>query len=185
MLGFRKKEQAAAVSVQTRPEESFRLGRAAPPGPGERALYRALREKVPIIDASINKLRRLLGSFVVECPDEAAQRGLRRFLEDVPVGAAGQGIDSFLGVYFEELLTYGNAVGEMVVSGGQVAALYNASLESVELEQAGPLEVKVSVWDGAQRRPCPYPELLLVSALNPEAGSARGTSLLRGLPFVS
>ena len=43
MLGFRKKEQAAAVSVQTRPEESFRLGRAAPPGPGERALYRALR----------------------------------------------------------------------------------------------------------------------------------------------
>ena len=25
MLGFRKKEQAAAVSVQTRPEESFRL----------------------------------------------------------------------------------------------------------------------------------------------------------------
>ena len=37
----------------------------------------------------------------------------------------------------------------------------------------------------AQRRPCPYPELLLVSALNPEAGSARGTSLLRGLPFVS
>ena len=185
MLGFRKKEQAAAVSVQTRPEESFRLGRAAPPGPGERALYRALREKVPIIDASINTLRRLLGSFVVECPDEAAQRGLRRFLEDVPVGAAGQGIDSFLGVYFEELLTYGNAVGEMVVSGGQVAALYNASLESVELEQAGPLEVKVSVWDGAQRRPCPYPELLLVSALNPEAGSARGTSLLRGLPFVS
>ena len=73
----------------------------------------------------------------------------------------------------------------MVLGGGQVAALYNASLESVELEQAGPLEVKVSVWDGAQRRPCPYPELLLVSALNPEAGSARGTSLLRGLPFVS
>ena len=64
--------------------------------------------------------------------------GCGGFLEDVPVGAAGQGIDSFLGVYFEELLTYGNAVGEMVVSGGQVAALYNASLESVELEQAGP-----------------------------------------------
>ena len=155
MLGFRKKEQAAAVSVQTRPEESFRLGRAAPPGPrgegpipgpaGEGAHHRRLHQQ----------LRRLLGSFVVECPDEAAQRGLRRFLEDVPVGAAGQGIDSFLGVYFEELLTYGNAVGEMVVSGGQVAALYNASLESVELEQAGPLEVKVSVWDGPSAGPAP------------------------------
>ena len=131
MLGFRKKEQRVAASVQTRPEESFRLGRGAPPGPGERALYRALRENVPIIDASIYKLRRLLGSFQVECPDKAAQEALERFLADVPVNAAGQGIDAFLGTYFEDLLTYGNAVGEMVVSGGQVSALYNASLECV------------------------------------------------------
>ena len=185
MLGFRKKEQRVAASVQTRPEESFRLGRGMPPGPGERALYRALRENVPIIDASIYKLRRLLGSFQVECPDKAAQEALERFLADVPVNAAGQGIDTFLGTYFEDLLTYGNAVGEMVVSGGQMAALYNASLECVELEQAGPLEAKVSVWDGSRRRGCPYPQLLLISALNPEAGSVRGTSLLRGLPFVS
>ena len=185
MLGFRKKEQRVAASVQTRPEESFRLGRGAPPGPGERALYRALRENVPIIDASIYKLRRLLGSFQVECPDKAAQEALERFLADVPVNAAGQGIDAFLGTYFEDLLTYGNAVGEMVVSGGQVSALYNASLECVELEQAGPLEAKISVWDGSRRRGCPYPQLLLISALNPEAGSVRGTSLLRGLPFVS
>ena len=128
MLGFRKKEQRVAASVQTRPEESFRLGRGMPPGPGERALYRALRENVPIIDASIYKLRRLLGSFQVECPDKAAQEALERFLADVPVNAAGQGIDAFLGTYFEDLLTYGNAVGEMVVSGGQMAALYNLSL---------------------------------------------------------
>ena len=185
LLGFRKKEQRVAASVQTRPEESFRLGRGMPPGPGERALYRALRENVPIIDASIYKLRRLLGSFQVECPDKAAQEALECFLADVPVNAAGQGIDAFLGTYFEDLLTYGNAVGEMVVSGGQVAALYNASLECVGLEQAGPLEAKVSVWDGSRRRGCPYPQLLLISALNPEAGSVRGTSLLRGLPFVS
>lgn len=185
MLGFRKKDQTAALSVQTRPEEAFRLGRDVSPGPGERALYRALRESVPIIDASINKLRRLLGSFQVECSDPQAQEGLRHFLEDVQVNAAEQGIDAFLGVYFEELLTYGNAVGEMVLGAGQVSALYNASLDSVELEQAGPLEVKASVWEGTKKRSCPYPQLLLISALNPEAGSVRGTSLLRGLPFVS
>ena len=185
MLGFRKKEQTAALCVQTRPEESFHLERSRSPGPGERALYRALRECVPIIDASINKLRRLLGSFQVECPDPQAQEGLRRFLENVQVNATERGIDAFLGVYFEQLLTYGNAVGEMVLGSGQVAALYNASLDSVELEQAGPLEVRVSVWDGSKRRRCPYSQLLLVSALNPEAGSVRGTSLLRGLPFVS
>ena len=91
MLGFRKKEQRVAASVQTRPEESFRLGRGAPPGPGERALYRALRENVPIIDASIYKLRRLLGSFQVECPDKAAQEALERFLADVPVNGGRAG----------------------------------------------------------------------------------------------
>ena len=184
MLKFWKRGQAA-LSVQTRPGEAYRLKGGNPPGPRERALYRALRENVPIIDASIGKLRRLLGSFTVNCKDEAAQAGLRRFLEDVRVNAAGQGMEAFLGTYFEDLLTYGNAVGEMVLSGGRVAALYNASLEAVDLEQTGPLEVRVSVWEGAQRRECPWPELLLVSALNPEAGSIRGTSLLRGLPFVS
>ena len=186
MLGFRKKAPSqVAVSVQTRPEEAFHLARGAPPGPGERSLYRALRENVPLIDASISKLRRLLGAFQVECPQEEAQERLREFLETVQVGPAEQGIDAFLGVYFEQLLTYGNAVGEMVLSGGQVAALYNASLDWVELEQKGPLEVQVSVWGKEGKRLCPYPQLLLLSALHPEAGSLRGTSLLRGLPFVS
>ena len=186
MLGFRKKEQTAALSVQTRPEESFHLCRGAmPPGPGERALYRALRESVPIIDASISKLRRLLGDFQVICPEEETQERLEHFLENVRVGATEQGIDAFVGVYFEELLTYGNAVGEMVLGGSQVAALYNASLDRVELEQVGPLKVQVSVWEKGGKRLCPYPQLLLVSALNPEAGAIRGTSLLRGLPFVS
>ena len=47
-------------------------------------------------------------------------------------------MQAFLGVYFEQLLTYGNAVGEMVLGGGQVAALYNASLDGVELEPKAP-----------------------------------------------
>lgn len=90
MLGFRKKEQAAAVSVQTRPEESFRLGRAAPPAPGRGPCTGPAGEGA-IIDASINKLRRLLGSFVVECPDEAAQRGCGGFWRMCPWAPPGRG----------------------------------------------------------------------------------------------
>lgn len=37
---------------------------------GERALYRALREQVPIIDAAIYKLVRLIGGFEVYCPEK-------------------------------------------------------------------------------------------------------------------
>lgn len=181
MLGFRKKRETAALSVQTRPAAVTAL----PMGAGERELYRALRENVPIIDAAIYKLRRLIGEFTVACPDPEAQARLNEFLAGVQVNAAGAGIHEFLGIYLEELITYGNAVGEMVVSGGQLAALYNAGLRDLDLEPDGAMGIRVSVVEAGGRRECPYPQLLLVSALNPAAGSPWGTPILRGLPFVS
>lgn len=182
MLGFRKKEeQSPAVSVQTKSAGFSGL----PLGAGERELYRALRRSVPIIDAAVYKLRRLIGEFTVECPDDETQKRLRRFLESVQVNAAGTGVNEFLGIYLEELITYGNAVGEMVVSGGQIAALYNAGLQNLELTEDDAMGVKVSVLEPEGKRECPYRDLLLISALNPEAGSPWGVSLLRGLPFVS
>lgn len=184
-MGFRKREEKlAAVSVQSG-AQGWALPRTLPAGRGERELYRNLRENVPIIDAAIYKMRRLIGECAVSCEDSGAERGLQDFLKTVQVNAVGQGLDDFIGIYLEELLTYGNAVGEMVVSGGQIRALYNASLDDLELEEDGPLGVRVSVAEPGGKRKCPYPQLLLVSALNPPAGSPWGTSLLRGLPFVS
>lgn len=185
-MGFLKREEKlAAVSVQSSPEQNRILGRFLPAGPGERALYRELRESVPIIDAAIYKLRRLIGEFTVTSVDPAAQPELDRFLEGVQVNALGMGLQEFIGVYLEELLTYGTAVGEMVTAGGHIRAMYNARLDDLELEEVGPLEVKVSVLGPGGKRECPYPELLLTSALNPPAGSPWGNSILRGLPFVS
>ena len=179
---FKKRDNTSAVSIQTQSGGFFP---ALPLGAGERELYKSLREQVPIIDASICKIRRLIGDFEVFCEDERAQKELRDFLESVQVNAAGVGINEFLGIYLEQLLTYGNAVGEMVPVGEQIGALYNAGLSDLELETDGGLGVRVSVWDSGGKRECCYPELLLISALNPEAGSAWGTSILRGLPFVS
>ncbi len=185
MVFSKRGEKLAALSVQSGPSESWFPVRSLPGGPGERALYRELRGSVPIIDAAIYKLRRLIGEFQVFCEDPEAQAELREFLETVQVNAAGRGISEFVGVYLEELLTFGNAVGEMVVSGGRIGALYNASLDHLELEEKGPLELSVSVLSAGEKRECPYPQLLLISALNPPAGSPFGTSILRGLPFVS
>ncbi len=182
LLNLRRKEKLAALSVQSGPPQGWR---SLPPGPGERALYRELRESVPIIDAAIYKLRRLIGDFTVTADAPAARQGLMEFLESVRVNAAGMGVQEFIGSYLEELLTYGSAVGEMVVSGGELLALYNASLEDLDLLGSGPLDVKISVLGPNGRQECPYPQLLLASALNPPAGSAWGVSLLRGLPFVS
>ncbi len=180
-MGILRKDKKTAFSVQT--QNTF--APVLPVSAGERGLYRALRENVPIIDAAIYKLVRLIGGFTVKCPGAGVTAALRAFLKTVPVGGCNQGIDSFIASYFEQLLTYGNAVGEVVAVNGAVRALYNASLEDVELRLVSPLETAVFVRDGMQCEPCRYPELLLTSALNPTPGSATGTSILRGLPFVS
>jgi hypothetical protein len=192
VLRFRKAKKSAdlppaARAVQTAAEESpfLPLERAAACGEGERRLYAALREAVPIVDAAIEKILRLVGTFRVRCAQAGAQEALGRFLRNVRVGAAGAGVQTFLNAYLSDLLTYGNAVGEMVLRGGEFAALYNASLDDVELRAVSPLQVQVLRREGGASVPVPYPQLVLCSALNAPSGSARGVSLLRGLPFVS
>ncbi len=180
-MGFLKKGKKTAVSVQTQGD----LAPVLPVAAGERGLYRALREQVPIIDAAIFKLVRLVGGFQALCPDRRAEAALARFLQTVPVNGMNQGVDSFISTYFEQLLTYGNAVGEIVVADGAVRALYNASLEDLEIRLVSPLESGVFVVRSTGVEPCRYPELILSSALNPPPGSARGTSILKSLPFVS
>ena len=123
-MGFLKKEKRTAVSVQTQGGYPPVL----PVTAGERALYRALREQVPIIDAAIYKLVRLIGGFEVYCPEKHTENALRGFLKTVPVNGCNMGIDNFLSVYFEQLLTYGNAIGEIVLANGEIRALYNACL---------------------------------------------------------
>ncbi len=173
--------------MQTAPREQpfARLESWVPVSAGERRLYDALRGSIPIVDAALGKIVRLCGSFQVECPDRAAEKELGAFLRNVRVGAAGAGVQTFLDGYLSDLLTYGNAVGEMVVQNGCFEALYNASLDNVELKAVTPLEIQVLRRENGTAVPVKFPQLVLCSALNPPSGSAAGVSLLRGLPFVS
>lgn len=163
------------------------LGAGVPARAGASELYRLLREAVPIIDAAVMKTVRLLGSFDVFCEDEAARSSLRHFLKTVPVGSLRSGIDAFLATYFEQLLTYGTAVGEMVITNGRLSDLFNADLKHVALSFGKtPLDIVVSAQDERGRfLPVPFPELVLKSVHDPEPGKVYGTSVLRGLPFLS
>ncbi len=153
----------------------------------DNSLYRSLRENVPIIDAAIFKIIRLLGSFEVQLGDKTAEKRLNHFLKNVDVGIGQKGIDAFISVFFEEMLTYGTAVGEMVISNGQISNLYNASLSDVRLKRGdSALDVKVLVNNGyGEFLPVPYPALVLVGTHNPKPGELYGNSILKGLPFVS
>ncbi len=189
---FTKKprEEERALSVQTARREGHPFGALSRyvPLAQENRLYKTLREAIPIIDAAIYKIIRLMGSFEVAHPDPHVQEELGFFLRSVQVGAYQTGIHSFLSAYLEQLLTYGNAVGEIIPEAGGrgIRALYNAPLDALEVKPGdNPLALEFYRKEGTQNVRLPYPSLILFSALNPEPGDVAGVSLLRGLPFVS
>ena len=151
------------------------------------ALYRGLREAVPIIDAAIMRLVRLVGGFTVICEDEAVQQRLNDVLELISVGGTQRGMAAFINSYFEQLLTYGTAIGELVLrEDGEPAALWNVPLEGITLRRAKDgITVEICTGEQGKLHPAPQPELLCCSVLNPAPGALTGNSLLKGLPFVA
>lgn len=158
-----------------------------PLGGGEARIYRELREAIPVLDAAVGKLVRLSGGFQVKCPNGAVQKKLEQFLRYVPCGRGQTGIDSFLAGYTDSLLTYGSAVGEMVVSGGKLRAVCWGDVTTLEVQEGdNPLDVVLHGPDSrGMMRPLPYPQLLLFTAYNPEPAHPYGVSLFRGMPFMA
>ncbi len=191
-IGKRKKEtpESAVIAV---PQTSgakhpfLTLQNYNPLSSADMALYKSLREAIPIIDAAIYKLIRLIGTFEINCENRAAEDLLKDFLKNVNVSGTRQGIDAFVSTFLEQLLTYGTSIGEIVTDGSTVTHLYNADLKAVSLsEGSSALDIIVSADKGnGTFVPVKYPALVLLSVLNPEPGSIYGTSILKGLPFVS
>ncbi len=184
-------KEAAPVAVcqlrsgQTRPFGALRG--LVPLGTGEEVLYRKLREAIPVLDAAVGKLVRLSGGFSVRSRDPRGQVRLEEFLQTMPCGYGQVGIDSFLGCYVDSLLTYGRAVGEIVVAGNRVRGLCWGDVTALEVtEGRNPMEVVL--WGPDARgnmRALPHPHLLLFTTLNPEPGHPYGVSIFRGMPFLA
>lgn len=155
----------------------------------ENRLFDQIRLSVPIVDASINKIIRLVGGFTLHCGDGESQRELEEFCRSVRVGASSVGLTQFLYCYLDNLLTYGNAAGEMILQkdGDGIGALYNVPLQNLVVSQGeSPIGVQFfSAGEGINPQPLQHPERILFTAFQPRAGEVRGRSLLSGLPFVS
>lgn len=180
-------DTASAVQTASKNHPFYRIGTYIPGSSADMELYRSLREAIPIIDAAIFKIVRLLGSFEVVTENKNATIQLKRFLEEVDVGGTRNGVNAFISTFFEQLLTYGTAVGEMVIDDGQFRHLYNADLKSVMFSQGkSPVDIIVSADNGmGEFVPVQCPLLILKCVHNPEPGKIYGTSILKGLPFVS
>lgn len=163
------------------------LRHCLPLGTAEEEIYRQIREAIPVLDAAVGKLVRLSGGFSVACPGGVAQKRLEQFLKTMPCGYGQVGIDSFLSCYMDSLLTYGRAVGELVVSGDRVRGLCWGDVTALQICQ-GDSPMEVELWGPDNRgsmRPLPYPHLLLFTALNPEPKHPYGVSIFRGMPFLA
>ena len=188
----RKKTQDPAACVQLRDGGRHPFGLLdgyVPLHSGEIALYRSIREAVPIVDAAILKLIRLTGGVEVRCRDVRGQEGLDRFLKTVNAGRGQRGLQSFLDCYLDSMLTCGRGVGEIVLDRRrrEIAALLCGNPEDVEIrEGASPLEFALC---GRSERglveALPHQELLLFTPFQPETDSPYGVSLLRSMPFLT
>ncbi len=149
-------------------------------------VYDSLREGVPIIDSAICKIVRLMGGFDIVTGDDRADMQMREFFDTINVGGNQRGIQSFVDNYVDQLLTYGTAVGEIICDENGVYALYNSELDALEVKRASNgLDIEFYNSTMSTPKPIEHPERVLFSVLNPKAGEILGTSLLRGLPFVS
>ena len=158
-----------------------------PLGGGEEQVYQQLREAIPVLDAAVGKMVRLSGGFRVQCRSEKSQKKLETFLRDVPCGRGQVGIDSFLSGYVDSLLTYGRAVGEMVMAGGKLHGVCWGDVTKLQvMEEKGQLDILLCGPDEQGTiRPLPYQHLLLFTTLNPETAHPYGVSIFRGMPFLA
>lgn len=145
-------------------------------------VFKSLRESVPIIDAAILKIIRLMNDFEFETGSAAVDSAMNSFFEGICVGGNQTGISAFVSTYLSDLLTYGSAVGEMIADDNGFYALYNGELNALEVKRARN-NLDIEFYNGGKK--LQRQELIVFSALNPEPGSIMGTSLLRGLPFIS
>ena len=190
---FQKKESGGgglAVQIREGGRHPFGvLDGYVPLRHGEIAIYRAIREAVPIVDAAIWKIVRLSGGVKVTCRDQKAQEGLDWFLRHVDTGRGQRGIQSFLDCYLDSMLTCGRAVGEIVPDRRRtdIAALLCGNVADIEIKE-GDSPMKFAIWgrdgNGAMRE-LPRQELLLFTPFQPETDSPYGVSMLRSMPFLT
>lgn len=189
-MKWKRKENVPVAVTQLRSGENHPFGALrsfVPLGGGEERLYRQIREAIPVLDAAVGKLVRLSGGFQVSCRDQQSQRALEKFLATCPCGRGQVGVDSFLAGYIDSLLTYGRAIGELVVAGGKLRAVCWGDVTRLDVQQGESL-LETVIWGPDSKglmRPLPYQNLLLFTTLNPEPAAPYGVSIFRGMPFLA
>jgi len=191
---FEKKKKSAAAGVpvvqmrQERGHPFSALEGYVPLQSGSVALYRSIREAVPIVDAAVWKLVRLCGGVEVKCADPSAQAGLERFWNTVDTGWGQRGMAAFLERYLDDLFTCGQGLGEIVLDaeGREIAAVLCADPAQAEVRVGeSPLDFRLCRRTAGGAQELPFQKLLLFTPFQPTGEFPCGVSLLHSMPFLT
>lgn len=154
----------------------------------EEGLYSGLRKTLPVLDAGINKIVRLVCDFKLVCSNDSVQEIFEQACKNIPVGISGESVNCFADMFLNELLTSGKAVGQMVFEDGSLCgiAVENSADVSVFPDEFHPCKrifYKRDI-DGDLRQ-IRDTEKLLYTTLSPTPENPQGVSILRGLPAIS
>jgi len=152
------------------------------------ALYDALREGIPLIDAAISHLVRLVGTPKI-VGDKKVVDHLNQFFSSLRVLGYNQvGLDNFMRLHLDTLLMYGKSAAEIVLTNARtgVYGLKPIPVETVLLKPAadGKVEIRQRQADNMEGVLVPS-ELLFYSVNRPRVKYPHGSSLLASLPFVA
>ena len=143
----RKEKNGVAAVTQLRDGRVHPFGALrsyVPLGGGEEQIYHQMRTAIPVLDAAVGKLVRLTGGFSVQCTSPVAGQKLTAFLQSVPCGRGQYGMENFLSGYLDSLLTYGRAIGEMIVANGKIQGVCWGDVTRLQVyEGDNPLETVI------------------------------------------
>lgn len=185
-----KNKTVPQICTQTSPSNSSVFTDIESDGLTQLALknYKTIRDSIPIVDAAISKIIRLIGGFKIDTANPIISKQVNNFLDNVIIVGNGNGINNFISCYLDSLLTYGNAIGEIILdsNNSDILALFNVNAVKIQAKRSSD-SISTEFWLNSnslspQKIKCP--QLLLFSALNPSAGEVNGNSLIKGLQLV-
>ncbi len=181
--------ECGVVSGGRLADKGVNLFTLQPGGANERQLYDNLRYSVPIVDAAIQKIIRLVGGYRVICSDGRYQEAMDRFVEEVAVGTGGISLYAFTDTFLDSLLTYGSAAAEVLVNNrtGEVEGIVPLNINRFCC-RAGVTACERKFYflgDDEEWYSVQNPQFIMYGALNPNMKNPDGQSVLRGLPCIS
>jgi hypothetical protein len=169
-------------------EEIFGMDGALSANAVKGKVFRVLRESIPLLDVGINKIKRLCGTFSVDCQGNTrAQEFINAFIRDVLVNDLNFGMQNAVIQAIDSALEQGNGYVELVPTALEngVEGLYNANSERVGFTKVDGRWALGAIQRGTGKvKPFDRPEFIYQVAPDKRKGQPSGVSMLYGLPFV-